>query len=257
MDAFTHKHWHWILLKGVFCLIEYVKEKVAITTVRLLFSAYLVIRVDVLIRGAQLSGSPVIFVAFYRLGSDQEYTHGGTITANVAHRRRDIDWDCHQSAAPITGLQGSKRRMWLMGWCCVLYVCTSICKGESLWGSCEYVTTSGLVLLTQRDTLLAFNMLFPCWWGRVLAAPKEKKFSITNCTAVLFFFLSADMKERACLSFHTPSTRLSCPKEPGVFLEQHLPLSFFCHKISKRHPWKLFSNHNEAIIWGFVMVWCP
>lgn len=46
--------------------------------------------------------------------------------------------------------------------------------------------------------------------------------------AQLFFsFLCRDMKERAC----HPSTHLSCPKEPGVFLEQHLPPSFFCHKI--------------------------
>lgn len=114
-----------------------------------------------------------------------------------------------------------------MGWCCVLYVCTSFCKGESLWGSCEYVTTSGLVLLTQRDTLLAFNMLFPCWWGRVLVAPKEKKFSITNCTAVLFFFYLQTWR-RGPVSPSTPLPLVyHAPRNLGYFWSNtSLSLSF-------------------------------
>lgn len=65
MDAFTHG----ILRKGVFFfffLIESVKKKVATSPVRLPFSAYLLIRVDVLIRGhgVRLPGGPAFFFFF-------------------------------------------------------------------------------------------------------------------------------------------------------------------------------------------------
>lgn len=65
MDAFTHKYRRGILRKGVFFffLIQSVKKKVATSPVRLPFSAYLLIRVDVLIRGhgVRLPGGPAFF----------------------------------------------------------------------------------------------------------------------------------------------------------------------------------------------------
>lgn len=135
-----------------------------------------------------------------------------------------------------------------MGRCCVQCVCVA----HHCW-VCYY---SGLVFLAQRDALLALNMPAPAGEGEFLLC--QKKIQFQSQIAELFFsLLSGDMKERACLSTLAPSTCLSCPKEPMVFLDRHLPPSFSCLKTSKSHPWKRFSNHNEAILWGFVMVRCP
>lgn len=52
------------------------------------------------------------------------YSHTGTITSNVAHRERDIDWDQHSSPVSVTSVHERKARVWMIGWHCTL-----VCKG--------------------------------------------------------------------------------------------------------------------------------
>lgn len=114
--------------------------------------------------------------------------------------------------------------------CAVCLCCASFCitgefpvsmlqlKGCFLCRELRYWPLICSATIGEVEFLLYLNRIIP----------------IPNCRA-FFCFLSGDMKKRTCpVSLHF--THVSCPKESAVFLEQHLPLSFSCHQISKSYP---------------------
>ena len=137
----------------------------------------------------------------------------------VTHIRRDLDWGCPS----LQKEEAKGERDWWAG--AVRCVTALRIVLHHWWVSCEHVTTLGLVVATQGHFISC----------RGLHVLKKIKFSITNRTAVLLLFLSADMKERACLHPHPFYPSIMPQGTWGIF--RATPPSLFCSpQDSKKSP---------------------